>query len=242
MNLPEETFQDRLAAIRERIRLACERAGRRPEDVTLVAVTKTFGPDEVREAADAGLSVFGESRIQEAAQKIPLCPGRLEWHMIGHLQRNKVKHVPALFRMVHSVDSARLLEALDETCEEAGCRMPALLEINVSGEGSKFGLSPEAVPAVLESSRALRRVDVRGFMTIPPFNPDPEAVRPFFRRLRTLRDQWRAGSGLELPELSMGMSGDFEVAIEEGATLIRVGSILFGARPARAASRPPEVE
>jgi PLP dependent protein len=233
-----ESFQERLANVESRIAAACTRSGRTRDDVLLISVTKTFGPDEIREAVGAGLSVFGENRVQEAAQKIPLCPGRIEWHMIGHLQRNKVRFIPGLFRMVHSLDSIRLAEAMNQACEETGARMPVLLEVNVSGEGSKFGLAPADVPSLLERCGRLSMLEVRGLMTIPAFNPDPEKSRPFFRRLRELRDQCKRDTGFDLPELSMGMSGDFDIAIEEGATMIRLGTILFGGRASRRAVEP----
>ncbi len=217
-------------AVRQRVAEACSRAGREREDVRLVAVSKRHGPDAVRALSEAGVGTFGESRVQEAAQKIPLCPSGLTWHMIGHVQRNKARDVAHLFSMVHSVDSWRLLEALDRAAGEAGKTLSVLLEVNVSGEGSKFGLTPEEVPDVLEQCQALMNLDVSGLMTIPPFTPDAEGARPHFARLRELRDAWRLESGFPLDELSMGMSHDFEVAIEEGATWIRLGTILFGER------------
>lgn len=221
---------ERIAAIQERISSACARAGREPGSVTLVAVSKTHPPEAIREAANAGLTVFGESRVQEARAKIPLCPSGISWHLVGHLQSNKVKHAVQLFEVIHSVDSFRLLEAVDRACDEAGRRMDVLLEVNVSGEAVKFGLGPEAVPDVLKRANELMRVNVAGLMTMPPFAEDAEKARPHFRRLRELRDKWRAESGFALDQLSMGMSGDFEVAIEEGATLVRVGTALFGER------------
>jgi pyridoxal phosphate enzyme (YggS family) len=195
-----------------------------------VAVSKRHGPDAVRALAESGVDVFGESRVQEAKQKIPLCPMGLTWHMIGHIQRNKVRDVAGLFSYVHSVDSLRLLEALDPAAAEAGKTLPVLLEVNVSGEGSKFGFAPDEVPAVLERCQSLMNLDVSGVMTMAPFTPEAEDARPHFARLRELRDAWRAESGFPLEELSMGMSHDFEIAIEEGATWIRLGTILFGAR------------
>lgn len=221
---------ERIAAIQDRISAACARAGREPDSVTLVAVSKTHPPEAVREAAGAGLTVFGESRVQEARAKIPLCPSGLSWHLVGHLQTNKVKHAVQLFEVIHSVDSFRLLESVDRACDEAGRRMDVLLEVNVSGEAVKFGLGPEAVPDVLKRANELMNVNVAGLMTMPPFAEDAEKARPHFRRLRELRDKWRAECGFALDQLSMGMSGDFEVAIEEGATLVRVGTALFGER------------
>jgi len=219
-----------IEAVRQQIAAACARAGRDVADVKLVAVSKRKRPDAVRALAECGVDVFGESRVQEASQKIPLCPTGLTWHMIGHVQRNKARDVARLFSYVHSVDSVRLLEALDRAAADAGKTLPALIEINVSGEGSKFGLTPEEVPGVLEQCQSLMNLDVAGVMTIPPFTPEAEEARPHFARLRELRDEWRAESGFPLDELSMGMSHDFEVAIEEGATWIRLGTILFGDR------------
>ena len=168
--------------------------------------------------------------MQEARQKIPMCPGHLEWHLVGHLQTNKVKDAVRLFRMIHSVDSWKLLEAVDAASRAGGVTMPVCLEVNVSGERSKFGLAPESVPDVLERCNGLMNVEIAGLMTLPPFTEDPQEARPFFRRLRELRDQWRDRCGLPLQGLSMGMSHDFDVAVEEGATWIRVGTLLFGER------------
>ncbi len=224
--------QDRLDAVQVRIQAACERSGRKPEDVRLVAVTKGIGPDAVREAAECGQIIFGESKVQEAKHKIGMCPGNLEWYMIGHLQGNKVREAVRLFHMIHSVDSFKLLETINGACQETGNTMPVCLEVNVSGERSKFGMPPTEIPTVLEKAGTLINVDIVGFMTMPPFTQDPLEARPFFKRLRELRDQWQNESGIEMRELSMGMSNDFEIAIEEGATMIRVGTILFGERKA----------
>jgi pyridoxal phosphate enzyme (YggS family) len=226
-----ETFQERLEAVQARIRKACDRCGRNPDEVRLVAVSKTMGPEQIREAVDCGLTLFGENKVQEAFAKIPQCPGRLTWHMIGHLQRNKVAVAVELFDMIHSIDSLRLLETVNRAASEAGKVMPVLLEINVSGESSKFGLQPEAVPELLTAVNRLPNVQLMGLMTMPPFTEEPEKARPHFRRLRELRDQWNSEHSLMLAELSMGMTNDFEVAIEEGATMIRVGTALFGSRP-----------
>jgi len=222
--------QSRLEAVLGRIQAACSRAKRDVSGVRIVTVTKTFGPAAVEEAAGCGLTVMGESRIQEAKQKIPLCPGNLEWHMIGHLQRNKVKDAVSMFRMIHSVDSLRLLETINSVSAAAGVSMPVCLEINVSGEASKFGMKPDEVLAVLESSSRLMNIDIAGLMTVPPFTQDPQEARPFFAALRDLRDKCREKTGVPLDELSMGMSNDFEIAVEEGATLVRLGSVLFGER------------
>lgn len=224
------SFAERLARVRERIETACRRAGRPAAEVRLLAVSKKQPPEMVAEAAQCGLTLFGESRVQEARQKIALCPARLEWHLIGHLQTNKARAAVRLFQMLHAVDSPKLLAAIDAAGELTGRIMPVCIEVNVSGEGSKFGLAPAAVPALLDSANALRRVAIAGLMTIPPLAADPEAARPYFRQLKILRDQWQAQTGFALNELSMGMSHDFEIAIEEGATLIRLGTVLFGPR------------
>jgi len=232
------SLAENLESVHARIAAACARAGRAPDAVRLLAVSKTYGPDAVRAAAAAGQRWFGENRVQEAAAKIPECPGNLAWHLIGHLQSNKAALAARLFDWVHSVDSAKLLETLDRHAAEAGRTLRALVQVNVSGERSKSGLAPAAVPAVLALAPRLRNVQIAGLMTIPPLAADPETARPFFRKLRELRGEWAAATGLDLAELSMGMTHDLEVAIEEGATVVRVGTGIFGAR-----SRPaPETE
>lgn len=226
-------------ALLARIAAAAKRSGRTGDDITLVAVTKTHGPDVIRDAVDAGMGLFGENRVQEAAWKIPLCPASARWQLIGHLQSNKARHAVRLFEVIHSVDSARLFDALEAAARQAGTRPEIYLEVNVSGEPSKYGLTPEALPGMVEHvlSRT-QALTLTGLMTMAPFDPDPEHARPHFARLRTLRDEISARFGLDLPHLSMGMSGDFEVAIEEGATDIRVGTALFGTRPKLASLRP----
>ena len=224
------SMQEQVDAVLERISLACGRAGRSPDDVRLVAVSKTYPPERVLEAIDCGLTVFGESRVYEAEAKVPACPGTVEWELIGHLQRNKARRAVALFSMIHAVDSRPLLAKIESCAKECGKTMPVCLEVNVSGESSKYGFAPDEIPEVLEEATKLMNVDVVGLMTIPPFTPEAEDARPHFARLRELRDGWREATGFELRELSMGMSGDFEVAIEEGATSVRVGSAIFGAR------------
>jgi pyridoxal phosphate enzyme (YggS family) len=186
----------------------------------------------VEAAARGGCDCFGESRVYEALPKIEVCSGHLEWHFIGHLQRNKVQQVVPAFALIHAVDSLRLLERVEAVADAVGTCAAICLEVNVSGEASKFGLAPADVPAVLEAANAMTHVEVRGLMTIAPFSPDPETVRPVFRRLREWRERWASQSGFALETLSMGMTNDFEVAIEEGATLVRVGTGIFGRRPA----------
>ena len=213
-----------LAQVRERMAAACARAGRAPNEVTLVGVSKGFPAEAVAEAHAAGLRDLGENRVREAAGKIELLAARgvrPRWHLIGHLQRNKAKTAVELFGIIHSVDSVRLAQALSRRAHES---VPILLEVNVAQEAGKFGFAPEEVTSALSTIEALPNLDVRGLMTVAPLTDDPERVRPVFRRLRELRD----AHGLQ--ELSMGMTGDFEVAIEEGATLIRVGRAIFGPR------------
>ena len=227
---------ENLAAVQDRIAAACGRAGRDPADVRLVAVSKTFGPDAVSEAIRAGAGLLGENRVQEAAAKIPLCPSA-EWHLIGHLQGNKVRRALGLFTTFHSVDTVKLLEEIAKASDETGRRPDLLLEVNVAGEASKFGFRPDDVAGALNAASSLG-LSVTGLMTVPPFRPDVEAVRPCFRALRELRDRLQNETGCGLPELSMGMSHDFEVAIEEGATFVRVGTAIFGSRAAARAVRP----
>ncbi len=224
------TMQEKVDNILERIANACQRVGRTADSVRLIAVSKTYPPDSVREAVQCGLRVFGESRVPEAEAKIPLCPSRIEWELIGHLQRNKVRRAVRLFDTIHAVDSLALLEKINAVAGEAGKNIKVCLEVNVSGEPSKYGFKAEEVPAILEQATSLMNVDLAGLMTIPPFKPNPEEVRPFFAKLRELRDELATSSGFPLEELSMGMSGDFEVAIEEGATCVRVGTAIFGKR------------
>ncbi len=226
-----------LEMIQRRIAAACARVGRNAAAVTLLAVTKGHAPETVRDAAALGLRLFGENKIQEAKAKIPLCPGRVRWHMIGHLQTNKCRDALELFEMIQSVDSLHLAHEINKRAEQAGKRMPILLEVNVAGESSKFGYRPDAVLAEVKEINALPRLEVHGLMTMAPWTPDPEKVRPVFRRLRELKVRCEQNLGALLPQLSMGMSGDYEVAIEEGATLVRIGSALFGPRPMRGRER-----
>ncbi len=222
---------ERLAALRARIAAAARRAGREPGQVTLIAVSKAKPVAAVRAAAAQGALDFGENRIQEALTKIPLGPPEARWHLIGHLQSNKAKLAVARFHLIHAVDSAALAQRLDRLAHEAGKAQLALLQVKLGDEETKSGLNPADLPAAYAVARDLPNLRVRGLMTIPPFCPNPEDARPYFRQLRALRDQLlERFPGDDLPELSMGMSHDFEVAIEEGATLIRIGTAIFGAR------------
>ena len=225
------TVPERIEQVEARIHSACNQAGRKREEVTLVAVSKRQPVDAIREAAGEGLSVFGENRVQEALTKIPELPAGIDWHLIGHLQTNKVKHVArAGFALIHSVDSERLLRALNQAAQEAGISQPVLLQVNVSGEASKFGLPPGEVAGLLDVATGLHNLEIRGLMTMPPFTEDPEGAAPHFAALRDLRDDASASSGFPLGELSMGMSHDLEVAIREGSTMVRVGTDVFGPR------------
>ena len=217
-------IESNLARVRERIRLACERAGRDPAEVTLIAVTKGFPADTVVAACRAGLQDIGENRVQEAAEKAPLVEAqgaRPRWHLIGHLQRNKVKTALNLFDIIHSIDSLRLAETVSRA---ATGPVSALIEVNAAGEASKFGVPSAEVESLLREIERLPNLEVRGLMTVAPLVANPEEVRPVFRELR------RLASSLGLPELSMGMSDDFETAIEEGSTMVRIGRALFGSR------------
>ena len=218
------------SAIQQRIAAACARAGRDPASVTLVAVSKGQPPEVIRAAADAGQTLFGENKIQEAKVKISLCPDRLQWHFIGHLQSNKCRDAVRLFSMIESVDSLALAEEINKWAGQSAKTMPVLLEVNVAGEATKFGFTPERLLAELEQINALPKIEIHGLMTIAPWSPEPERARAVFRRLRELNESCGKILGAPLTQLSMGMSGDFEVAIEEGATLVRVGTALFGER------------
>ncbi len=226
----ETTFAQRLAAVRERIDAACARAGRSVDEVEIVAVTKTHGPEVVRDAWEGGLRIMGENRVQEAAAKIPQSVSGPEWHLIGHLQKNKIRHALPLFSFFHSIDTPDLLAQMERIAEEADASPHILLEVNVSGESSKFGIRPDALPRMVEQALSARRLTLEGFMTMAPFSPNPEDARPHFARLRELRDKMERDFGASFPRLSMGMSGDFEVAVEEGATWVRLGTVLFGDR------------
>ena len=228
-----------LEHLRRRIAAACARAGRDPASVTLLAVSKGQPPEVVRAAADLGLTLFGENKVQEAKAKIPLCPGRLHWHLVGHLQSNKARDAVHWFEMIQSLDSLALAAELQKQAEKAAKTVPVLLEVNVAGEATKFGYRPEQLLAELRELNAFPRLEIQGLMTLAPWTPDPEKVRPVFRRLRELKAECEQRLGAPLAHLSMGMSGDFEVAIEEGATLVRIGTALFGPRPARPPAAAP---
>ena len=224
------TFAENLNSIRQRIAAACARAGRAEDSVLLLAVSKSHPPETIRAAVDAGQIHFGENKVQEAKAKIPLAPGRARWQFIGHLQSNKVRDAVELFEMIQGVDSLAIAREISTRAEQAAKTMPVRLEVNVAGEASKFGYQPERLLAELNELNALPRLEIHGLMAIPPFSPVAEKARPYFQRLRELKTSAEAVLGAPLPQLSMGMSGDFEIAIEEGATMVRVGTALFGER------------
>jgi len=231
------SIADNLAHVRQRIAEAGRRAGRHPEEIALMAVTKTFPPEIIREAHAAGHRLFGENRVQEFAEKVPSLsnlPG-IEFHLIGHLQSNKAAKAAQIFAGIDSVDSLHLADKLNVAAKNNAKRLPVLIEINVGGEAAKSGASPDspALEALLSGAPHLDHLEFRGLMTIPPFTEDPEAGRPYFRSLRDLRDKIAARRlpAVGMDVLSMGMSHDFEIAIEEGSTCVRVGTAIFGARP-----------
>jgi len=217
-------------AIRVQIAEAATRSGRNAEDVALIAVSKTHSPETILEAVDAGQLLFGENRVQEARAKMPLLPSRLRWHLIGHLQSNKIRQALPAFERLHGIDTLELARDVNRVAGELGLFPKVFLEVNVAGESSKFGFKPEALRTAMEELLTLDRVCIDGLMTIPPFATEPEASRRYFAALRELRDRLAQEFRAPLPELSMGMSGDFGVAIEEGATFVRVGTALFGER------------
>jgi PLP dependent protein len=225
-----------IALVRERIDAAAKRAGRNPDEITLMAVSKTFPPELIREAYTAGLRVFGESRVQEFIGKAEALQDLhdAEWHMIGHLQTNKAAKATELFAAIDSVDSLRLAEKLNSAVEQLGKRLAVLIEANVGGETAKSGLSVESpeLEKFLSAAPQLGHLEIRGLMTVPPFCEDPQQARPYFRKLRELRDRIAASKlpNVSMDMLSMGMSHDFEVAIEEGSTCVRIGTALFGER------------
>jgi PLP dependent protein len=223
-------ISDNIQRVRERMEQACSRSGRRLDEVLLVAVSKTLPAARIREALDAGLTQFGENYIQEAQKKIEALQEGT-WHFIGHLQRNKARTAVKLFSMIETVDRLSLAEELNRQARESGKVLEVLIQVNEAQEESKSGLPPDQVPALFEAASSLPGLRIRGLMAIPPYDPDPESSRPWFRSLYRWREKWRNQfPSLDLSLLSMGMSHDFETAIEEGATLIRVGTALFGAR------------
>lgn len=220
---PQQILQANVERVRQRIEEACRRASRDAGEITLVAVTKLVEPEIAGMLLDLGVEHLGENRVAEGERKRSRLGERGTWHMVGHLQRNKVKKAVKLFSMVHSVDSSRLMREISSHCEKSGTAMEILLEVNVSGEESKYGLAPDEVPGAVEEASSLPGLNLRGLMTMAPFSDDPEDARPHFRRMKQLFD----ANGEHFDVLSMGMTGDFETAVEEGATHLRVGTALF---------------
>ena len=236
------SLADRLTAIRQRIATAAQSAGRDPSAVQLVAVSKTFPIAAVQEAYAAGQRLFGENKVQEGLEKISAFnPPDIRWHLIGHLQSNKAKKAAPWFAMIESVDSVELLQRLDRAAAEAGATPEILIQVDLAHEATKFGARPDEARAMLDAAATCTAARVVGLMTLPPLAEHPEDARPWFRQLRELRDRWAADGvpAAMLRELSMGMSGDFEVAIQEGATIVRVGTAIFGGRSYPAPTAPP---
>jgi pyridoxal phosphate enzyme (YggS family) len=228
-----ESIKDRLARVNERIKEAAVSCGRDPETVKLVAVSKTVPLDPVRAAIKAGVTILGENYVQEASEKIEALEGEdVLWHLVGHLQSNKAKHAVKLFDMIHSLDSFKLARELDRRAHALGKVQPVLIQVNVSGEDTKSGIDTDEALALIREVATLNNVAVCGLMTMPPYFNAPDKVRPYFRALRALQSQVReeAIPNVDMSELSMGMSGDFETAVEEGATLVRIGTAIFGER------------
>ncbi len=232
--MEDKMLLERIKDVYRRISSAVIRSGRNPFDVKLVAVTKTVPVERIKAAADLGLRVFGENRVQEAQEKIAACRSQcpdcaIEWHMIGHLQKNKAKTAVRLFELIHSLDSLDLAGYLNKHAEEAGKVQRVLIEVKLSPEETKYGVARENLMSLLESVSGMKNLKLEGLMTVPPFFDNPETARPYFRNLRYLRDEAEK-KGFRLPELSMGMTNDYEVAILEGATMVRIGTGIFGER------------
>jgi pyridoxal phosphate enzyme (YggS family) len=228
MNIAEN-----LKRVREQITRAAAKAGRAANEIELVTITKMHPAERIREAVEAGHTLFGESRVQEARAKIPELPSSLRWHFVGHLQKNKIRHALPLFELFHGVDSLALAQEMNRIATEQGMHPRVLLEANVAEEGSKFGFKAETLCGEMDSLLALSRLSIEGLMCIPPLAEEAESSRKFFVQLRELRDSLEKEFDLKLPHLSMGMTQDFWIAVEEGATLVRVGTAIFGERPKR---------
>jgi len=224
------SIAENLERVREQIAQAAAKAGRAVDEIELVAITKTHPPEKVREAIEAGQTLFGESRVQEARAKIPELPSSLRWHFVGHLQKNKIRYALPLFELFHAVDSLALAQEMNRIAADEGMHPRVLLQVNVAGEGSKFGFSPDESREQMEELLALQRLSILGLMTIPPLADQAEASRRYFVQLRELRDRLQTEFHVDLPQLSMGMTQDFPIAVEEGATLVRVGTAIFGER------------
>lgn len=224
------SIKENLEKISEKIRVKSQLVGRDPQEITLVAVTKTVEVDRIEEAIASGANIIGESRVQEAKEKYAKVDNRVIWHLVGHLQRNKAKDAIKIFDLIHSVDSAKLAKEIDKQARKVGKIQKILIEVNVSGEESKYGLRPEEVITFLKEVSGLSNIKVEGLMTMAPLYENPEDCRPYFRKLRELTEEVRAENikNVETVYLSMGMSNDFEVAIEEGSNMVRIGTAIFG--------------
>jgi pyridoxal phosphate enzyme (YggS family) len=225
------SIAENLERVRGQITQAAAKAHRSEDEIELVAIAKKHPAEKVREAVEAGQTLFGESRVQEARVKISELPSNLRWHFVGHLQKNKIRHALPLFELFHGVDSLALAQEMNRIAAEEGGHLRALLEVNVAGEGSKFGFKAETLHAEMGSLLELPRLSIEGLMCIPPLADEAEASRKYFVQLRELRDSLEKEFDLRLPHLSMGMTQDFWIAVEEGATLVRVGTAIFGERP-----------
>ena len=227
---PSMFLYDNLVSVQSKISDAAKRSGRQTADIELVAVTKTFPVETIRDAFDAGLRLFGENRVQELLTKQPNLPSSIQWHLIGHLQSNKVRKVLPVVEAIQSVDSLDLAKDINRIAAELGQYPKIYLEVNVAAEASKHGFAPTKLEAELEELLRLDRLEIQGLMCVPPISKEPEDSRKYFVLLRELRDKLAQAAGVPLTGLSMGMSGDYEVAVEEGATVVRVGSAIFGKR------------
>jgi PLP dependent protein len=227
-----EEIRERLARVREQVTRAAERVGRNPEDVTLIAVSKTFDPATIQQAVDAGARELGENRVQEAIGKVGQISGNVRWHLIGHLQSNKARHAAESFAVIHTIDSVDLAQRLDRIAGELNRKPKVLIQVDLAHEATKSGVDENELPAIIETLDSAEHLEFKGLMVLPPFFDSPEQTRPYFRRLRELLEKLNSNRSAErkLTELSMGMSHDFEVAIEEGATMVRVGTAIFGKR------------
>jgi len=227
------SIKENLYRVWERIEKAAQKSGRKREDITLVAVTKTVEVERIREGIEAGIKEIGENRVQEAREKIPLLPREgIKWHMVGHLQRNKAKYAVRLFDMIQSLDSLSLAEELEKRCQKENRTLEVLIEVNIGGEETKFGVAPQEVISLIEKVKDFPHLKIKGLMCVPPWLEDPEKVRPYFIQMRELKEKVIEEKipGVEMKYLSMGMTDDFEIAIEEGANMVRLGRAIFGER------------
>ena len=227
-----EEIRERLARVHQQIAGAAERAGRSADEITLIAVSKTFDPATVQQAVKAGVRNLGENRVQEAVTKAPLVKGDVRWHLIGHLQSNKARHAVEMFQVIHTIDSVELVGRLDRIAGDVGRRPTVLVQVGLADEPTKSGAAEDELPAIIEALDSAHNLEFRGLMTLPPFFDSAERTRPYFQRLRSILEGLNndRAPNSKLTELSMGMSHDFEVAIEEGATMVRVGTAIFGSR------------